>query len=145
MFSSKGETYSFDFGNKLLLPHVYLTAKDSLSNINDVEIDPSIIANEKVFTRLSKKYSVSIQSPTNKLAEEESSLVNKEKSLKGVTKILKRIAKYNNKRNYQERISIASTIADDAEEIGVSLTIKHLLPIVNKHMVTSHNTSRQMM
>jgi len=129
------ESYVFYFPIKLTTDHLYLkNRKNYPSNTlgEDVSLTVDAILNEKVFNELTAKYPIITPSVTSKKTAP--SLM-KTENAKELRELLKRIMRYNNSRKYEERIGFATTLADKADEIGVGLTIKYILPIIEKYLV----------
>ncbi len=108
----------------------------SLATADSVDLE-----NEKVISELMSKYSQQQASPghdkgrklsnTSSEGSDEASMMN----LKSLNESLKRIARYNNKRKYDERLGFASTLAAKAEEIGRNNTVKFLLKVIDEQLV----------
>jgi len=140
------ETYSFDFSIKSNTEHLYISHRklsDTPTTNSENEIPSAeILLNEKIFTDLLSKYAkapiTSSNSPKTEVKKSASIPAGspiKSDNAKDLTESLKRIIRYTNKRKYEERIGFATTIANKCEEIGPALTVQHLLPIIEKHMV----------
>ncbi len=102
---------------------------------------PSVteILNEAIIAELLAKHTVKPAPPfiekrrksSTSSEGDETSLTN----LKAIKESLSRIARYNNKRKYDERLGFASTLSSKAEEIGRGNTIKFLLKVIDEHLV----------
>ena len=119
--------------------HLYLTSQPTAGNTpgdtsKDTAMNVEDILNEKVFNELMSKYTV--ETPT--IMEEQKKPVTPSatsENTKDSEKSIKRIITYNNKRSYDERLGFVTNLSDKADQLGVSLTIKHLLPIITKYIV----------
>ena len=137
------ETYSFDFSIKPSADHMFAqygkavtTTSQKEKNGSTPAIDPLELLNEKGFADLLAKFGKSAITPRQEVSKKPAtSTPLKSENAKELTESLKRIIRYNNKRKYEERVGFATTLANKAEEIGPALTIQHLLPIIEKHLV----------
>jgi len=138
------ETYVFSppakFAEQIFISY------DSLTNAKNTPqpapiLDPTEILNEKVLTDLLAKYSIKTPSSPLENRRKSSSASSSESdeaslsNLKTLKESLSRIARYNNKRKYDERLGFASTLSAKAEEIGRRNTIKFLLKVIDEQLV----------
>ena len=135
------ETYVFDFLIKQPGDYVYEIWKKEGKEVTKegaAEVSAAELANEKAITELQTKYA-KVPAAKQELAKKISTAPTKAEettaNTKSLEESLKRIIRYNNKRKYDERVGFASTIANNAEEIGKQCTIKYLLPAISDHLV----------
>ena len=89
-------------------------------DVNDIDI-----LNQFIISELLSKYALS----------KVTAMDNSKIQLKAIKETLNRIKRYNNKRKYEERLGFASTLTAQAEEIGISNSVKFLLQTIHKYLV----------
>lgn len=126
------ELYNFSLPEDCKEP-VFSSSQYPKYTFTELKADPKAIMNEGVLNLLLTNCLLKTDPCNSKSSSvRESKTANQLKILK---QSLNRIARYNNKRKYEERLGFVSTLTAKAEEIGITNTINFLSKAITNHIV----------